>query len=148
MKALPASVLAALAPRFDAAADRLELLGGGQDFSDGTVFTFGEPARKHVLKVLGPFSSGDAAVDVAEARLACVARLADGATAALVRPVASRAGAIFERAEADGQVYLAYAYPFAPGRAAAATDAAVRSGAYRRARWKRRIEEADAALFG
>jgi len=132
VKRVPEPVLSALAPRFGATLAGLAFLGGGQDFSDGTVYRFPGPAGDQVLKILGPFPPDDAALEVAEARLACVKRLAD-AGSPLVRPVPSRAGSIFERAEADGEVYLAYAYPFAPGRAAEPSDAGVRSGTYARA---------------
>jgi Ser/Thr protein kinase RdoA (MazF antagonist) len=132
VKRVPEAVLSALAPGFGAAPEELAFLGGGQDFSDGTVYRFPGPTGDQVLKILGPFPPGDAALEVAQARLACVKRLAD-AGSPLVRPFASRAGSIFERGQAGGQVYLAYAYPFAPGRAAEPSDAAVRSGAYARA---------------
>lgn len=132
MKPLPLDVLAALARRFDADPRRLELLGGGQDYSDGTVFTFAAAGEPRVLKVLGPFSDGDGALRAAEARVDAVALLSAGGDA-LVRPLPSRAGERFEVAAAGGQVFLAYAYPFAPGRRAGAGDAAVRSGAYGRA---------------
>lgn len=132
MKRLPLAVRADLARRFGADPARLELLGGGQDFSDGTVFTFAGEAGRQVLKILGPFPPGDAAPATSEARLACVARLAEAGTA-LVRPLRSRQGAVFERAEGEGRLYLAYAYAFAPGRAARREDPAVRSGRYARA---------------
>ncbi len=132
MKRVPARVLSALAPRFGAAPAALAFLGGGQDYSDGTAYRFPGAAGDRVLKILGPFPPDDAALAVAAARLACVRRLAD-AGSPLVRPFTSRAGSIFERAEEGGEVYLAYAYPYAPGRAAEPSDAAVRSGAYARA---------------
>ncbi len=132
MKPRPGVVLAVLASRFGAEPSRLERLGGGEDFSDGTVFTYGSQGRRRVLKVLGPFPEGDGALGRAEARVEAVALLAAGGEA-LVRPLPSRAGARFETAVAGGQIFLAYAYPFAPGRTATARDAVVRSGAYARA---------------
>lgn len=132
MKTIPPEILASLARRFDTDAASLQLLGGGQDYSDGTVFTYREASRLQVLKVLGPFPSGDGALALAEARLRCVNALA-GEGSALVRPSPSRAGSTFERAEAESQAFLAYAYPFARGRAARPDDPVVRSGAYARA---------------
>lgn len=138
MKVVPPAVIDDLSARFGAAKASLTFLGGGQDWSDGTLYRFtpggavGSPGGARVIKFLSFPESDREAVLRAEDRVRFVkyfAKHLGREDLGVMEPLPSVHGSLFETVVEGGQLHLAYAYPFVPGRMAKATDVSVKSGA-------------------
>lgn len=130
MKNIPPTIRDELAGRFAMAGPELDMIGGGQDWSDGTVWL--HAGLGLVLKVLDFPIVDIAATCRAEDRLALVAHLA-GHGARIVRPLPSEAGRLFEETADAEKRYLAYCYRHVPGRPVRPSDPVVKNGAFCRA---------------
>ncbi len=136
MKRVPETVKADLCARFRGDPSTLVFLGGGQDWSDGTLFTFapsaGAGGRNMVLKVLEFREDDTGGLALAEDRLGLVRVFGENG-ARIVLPEPSRGGSIFETVKDGGRVFMAYAYAKAPGRCVDRKDAIAHKGAFYRA---------------
>lgn len=130
MRSVPDAVKRELCDRFAADGASLRFLGGGQDWSDGTLFVFG--SRPMVLKILEFRDQDKEALLRAEERVAQLRLFAEHG-ARVVLPEPSRAGRIFETVREGSCVYAAYAYAMAPGRPVSGKDRIAHSGAFYRA---------------
>lgn len=136
MKTVPDPVKRELCARFSGNPSSLKFLGGGQDWSDGTVFTF-TPADKNasrimVLKILEFAADDDGGLALAEDRLRLVRTFGE-AGARIVLPVMSANNLMFETVAEAGRVFMGYAYPLARGRPVEKNDRVVHSSAFYRA---------------
>jgi amicoumacin kinase len=129
MKRPTPEVLADLAPRFGADPARLAFLGGGQEWSDGTLYTFADGAGERVLKVLAFALADREGLARAEERLTFVRSLAD-AGCRVVLPERSPSGRLFETIDLDGATWLGYSYRKAPGRVVKDNDPWVADGSF------------------
>lgn len=135
MKQIPSPLRDDMAVRFGLDPRRLTFLGGGQDWSDGTLWR--HPALQPggpevVLKVLDlPGDDPDALVR-AEDRLKFVGHLAAHG-AGIVQPLPEASGALFSEARDSSKTYLAYCYPFVRGRTMEPSDPSLSTGAFYRA---------------
>jgi Ser/Thr protein kinase RdoA (MazF antagonist) len=137
MKSVPEPIRRELCARFSGDPSTLMFLGGGQDWSDGVLFTFAQagaaaPAASKVLKILA-FKTEDArGLAATQDRVRLVAGFKN-AGARIILPEPSTSGAIFETVEHNGSVYAAYTYALAPGRPLDKKDRLAHSSAYYRA---------------
>ena len=132
MRSLPSTVIAELSPRFGVSPEALRFLGGGKEWSDGSLYTFRARDGDRVLKFLCfPEADGEG-LERAEDRIRCV-RFFGERGCRIVTPEPSAEGALFQTCIRDGFSWLAYAYRKVPGRVVEKGDASYRSGAYFRA---------------
>lgn len=156
MKSVPEKVKMELCNRFSADPSSLAFLGGGQDWSDGTLFSYvrgdasscdapvaerhealastapGRDPRKPVsmvLKILEFRDTDGEALARAEEKLELFSGFGERG-ARIIRPEPSKGGSIFETVRDDGRVYMAYTYRKAPGRPVSEKDRCVRTGAF------------------
>ncbi|MBN1413044.1 MAG: phosphotransferase [Spirochaetales bacterium] len=129
MKHLPDQVKAELSPRFDTAPDALTFLGGGQDWSDGTLFHYTQGGVEKVVKFIEFAETDDTALLRMEEKILYVKRLAESGTR-LIEPGLSANGNCFETFSFDGKIWLAYCYSFVPGRPVRLNDPCVRNGQF------------------
>jgi Ser/Thr protein kinase RdoA (MazF antagonist) len=134
MKHIPPALRAELARDFGTSVDRLTKIGGGEDWSDGTVYEFspGPGQSPRILKILDFSQDDDLAIGRAHQRLEAVSAL--GARGCrIVSPLPRPDGSIFseriDASEARGRRYLAYSYLKVEGRTVQ-DEACSRSGAY------------------
>jgi amicoumacin kinase len=146
MKIIPDTAKNDLCRRFDADLSSLRFLGGGQDWSDGTLFTFepvhaapGAPSKAGsappmpmVIKILELKESDREACLRAEERVAFMRHLADHGARVIV-PEPSREGRIFESVREGSSVYTAYVYAMVRGRPLDGKDGIAHAGAFYRA---------------
>jgi Ser/Thr protein kinase RdoA (MazF antagonist) len=134
MKHIPPAVRAELARDFGASAELLKKIGGGENWSDGTVYEFesGSGQRQRILKILDFDRDDDLAFTRDHQRLETVSWLgAQGCR--IVSPLPRPDGSLFseriDTSEAKGRRYLAYSYLKVKGRPAQ-DEPCIRSGAY------------------
>lgn len=132
MKTLPIPVRDDLARCWNLDATRLRFLGGGQDWSDGTLFTAPVVDGEVILKILDFPTEDREALDRAMDRIRFI-RLFGDLGCRIVTPLADRSGGLFQTREEGGRFFLAYAYQKIAGRPVAVTDRFVRSGEFYRA---------------
>jgi amicoumacin kinase len=138
MKTIPEIAKNELCRRFGADPSALAFLGGGQDWSDGTLFVFDSAAagpgalRRMVLKILDAEASDRDAVSRAGERVEFMRHLADQG-ARVILPEPSREGLLFESVREGPRVYMAYAYAMVRGRPVDEKDGIAHAGAYYRA---------------
>lgn len=135
MKQIPSSLRDKIAGRFGLDPQRLTLLGGGQDWSDGTLWRHPALAAggpEVVLKILDLPADDPDALARSEDRLAFVGHLA-GCGAGIVRPLPEASGALFVEARDSEKTYVGYCYPFVRGRTLEPSDPSLATGAYYRA---------------
>jgi Ser/Thr protein kinase RdoA (MazF antagonist) len=136
MKSVPEPVKRELCARFGGETSSLKFLGGGQDWSDGVVFTFApaaSPAPKTmVLKIL-EFKADDArSLAIAEDKVRLVRAFGEQG-ARIVLPEASLNGSIFETLECGQSTFMAYVYAMVRGKTVEKGDRIAHSSAYYRA---------------
>jgi len=132
VKTLPTTIRDDLARSWNLDPSQLRFLGGGEDWSDGTLFSAPAPSsvpgEEVVLKILDfPLADRDA-LGRAEDRIRFVRFFGDQGCR-MVTPRPDLTGALFQTREQD-KLYLAYAYTKVAGRPATKTDHVVRSGAF------------------
>jgi Ser/Thr protein kinase RdoA (MazF antagonist) len=132
MKRPTPEVLADLVPRFGAQPAGLAFLGGGQEWSDGTLYTFRLGAAERVLKVIAFAGSDRDGLTRAEERVAYVRSLAE-AGCRVVLPERSPSGRLFETIDREDATWLAYSYRKAPGRVVKDDDPWLADGSFFRA---------------
>lgn len=119
-----------IAGRFGLSRSGLVLLGGGYDWSDGTVWLDRSGGR--ILKVK-QLPVGDAVgAAVTRDRLRLVGALVIGG-APLIRPLPAADGDLVVEVDTGESRFVAYTYRFVPGRPMRAHDPSVVSGGYHRA---------------
>jgi amicoumacin kinase len=128
MKNIPEGVRNEMAARFGMDPASLRLLGGGQDWSDGTLFTSGPL----VLKILDLKASDSGAIQRVEDRVRFIHAFAkSGARVIVPRP--SAAGRLYESVPEGDGLFIGYAYPFVAGRPIEAGDRIAHGGGFYRA---------------
>lgn len=132
MKTLPVPTRDDLARCWNLDPARLTFLGGGQDWSDGTLFTAPGEVGEVVLKVLDFPAEDREALDRAEDRIRFVRFFGDRGCR-IVTPLADESGNLFQTREEGGRLFLGYAYQKIPGRPVEAADESVKSGGFYRA---------------
>jgi amicoumacin kinase len=140
MKNVPKPAMDDLCARFGADPESLDLIGGGEDWSDGIVYGFtprakggeAETSSSMVIKFLGFPSSDGEALRRSRERVAFVRYFGDLGSR-IIRPEPSLNGSLDETIEVDGFVHLAYVYKKAKGRVVNKGDPSTRSGAFYRA---------------
>jgi amicoumacin kinase len=156
MKRVPKPVMEDLCGRYGVDPEAIEFLGGGEDWSDGVLYSFsprsggetsrsggetsrsgGETSRSGdaapmVIKFLAfPSSDGDA-IRRSRDRVAFVRYFGEKGSR-VIKPEPSLGGKLEEIVEADGIAHLAYVYKKAKGRVVDKSDPSTRSGAFYRA---------------
>jgi hypothetical protein len=136
VKIIPDPVKNDLCLRFGGTPESLCFLGGGQDWSDGVVFTFTpavpEAPRSKVLKII-EFKPDDAE-GLARARdKVRLVRTFGEQGARLAFPEPSPEGSLFETLEEGGRVFMAYVCVKVSGRPLEKKDRLAHSSAYYRA---------------
>lgn len=127
VKTLPPPIRDSFARDWGLDPEALTFLGGGQDWSDGTLFSTPEPGAT-VLKVLDFPVEDREALERAEERVRLVRFLGDQGCP-IVTPLTDREGRLHRARVTGDRLYLAYAYPRVPGRSFRRDDPAVESGA-------------------
>lgn len=128
MKDLPAAVRDHFAGDWNLDPATLTFLGGGKDWSDGTVFSAPTAEGDVVLKILDFPSEDREALARAEDRIRLVRFLGDQGCPIVV-PLTDKEGTLHRTKAASGRLFLAYAYRMVPGRSVNRDDPAVVSGA-------------------
>lgn len=126
MKTLPTPVRDALARSWGLSPPSLSFLGGGQDWSDGTLFSTPGPGAT-VLKVLDFPVEDRESLERAEDRVKLVKFLGDQGCP-IVTPLADLEGRLHRTRVTGDRLYLAYAYARVPGRSFRRDDPGVTSG--------------------
>lgn len=132
MKHIPQSILHAAAAHFGMDRHGLEFLGGGQDWSDGTLFQAACGGQQRVIKILQLDPADHAGLQRAEDRL-CLVRQFGERGCRIINPIPGIDGQLFRRDSGETCVYLSYAYRKVLGRSTQMADASVRDGSYFRA---------------
>jgi Ser/Thr protein kinase RdoA (MazF antagonist) len=132
MKLLPKPVLAELSSRYGTRPQDLSFLGGGQDWSDGTVYRYHGTEEERALKIISFPRTDSEALARAKRRLAIIDLFSRGG-APLAGPLSSPEGNRFETVEADGELFLAYSSRLVPGREVRPHDPCAHSGAFQKA---------------
>lgn len=134
MKTLPPSVRDELARGWGLDPLRLAFLGGGQDWSDGTLYTAAAPGSgdELVLKILDFPEEDQEALERAEDRIRFVRFFGDRGCR-IITPLPSLNGSMFEVRREEGRRFLAYAYQKVPGLPLGRHAPSMKSGAYYRA---------------
>lgn len=118
MKYLPDDIKADLARQFGTTFESLAFLGGGEDWSDGTVFEYPcaqSPTGLRVLKILSQADSEEDDWHRATERLEAVRWLGEQGCR-IVTPQRLDDGSVFRQVRQDSWRFLAYSYDKAPGR--------------------------------
>ncbi|MBN1696329.1 MAG: phosphotransferase [Spirochaetales bacterium] len=131
MKSLPDFVKNTLSPRFGADPPSIIFLGGGQDWSDGIVFRFEHSEGERVIKFVDFAQTDDKALFRMEEKILYIKRMSESGTS-VIEPELSVNGNHFEICSFEGKNWLAYSYPYVPGRPVNAGDTVVRNGMFHR----------------
>ncbi len=140
MKTIPEGVLRTLCGRFGTEAAELEFLGGGQDWSDGILYTFlrrsetggGVEPIPMVIKFLSFPASDEAALLRSRQRVEFVRYFGERGSR-IISPEPSLRGELHESLEEGGLAFVAYAYRKARGRVVEKGDPSIGTGAFFRA---------------
>ncbi len=130
MKEIPTQIRDSMASRFGMDAAALVFFGGGQDWSDGTVYRSPGPGGGPdlVLKILDFPDNDRQALARSQARLELLGPLSASGSC-LLSPRPALDGSVFVEAAEGDKRYLGYAYPFAAGRTVEEGDPCLASGA-------------------
>jgi Ser/Thr protein kinase RdoA (MazF antagonist) len=124
-----------LCGRYGADPAALEFLGGGEDWSDGVLYSFSRSSGGEgpmVIKFLSFPSSDAEAIQRTRERVAFVGYFGEKGSR-VIKPEPSLGGRLEEIAEEGGVAHLAYVYRKAKGRVVNKSDPSTRSGAFYRA---------------
>jgi Ser/Thr protein kinase RdoA (MazF antagonist) len=132
MKKLPQDIIHDSARHFGLEPAALSFLGGGQDWSDGTLYEAPHQDGQRVIKILQLEPGDRDGLRRAEDRVAFVRHFGEHGCP-IINPVPGADGRLFRVAERPEGSYLSYAYRKAEGRSISADEPAVRDGSYFRA---------------
>jgi amicoumacin kinase len=115
LKIVPNSVLNEFAGRYGVRAEDLLKFGGGEDWSDGTVYRFDARGQAMLLKIMDQADHAPHGEESLDERLRYLDYL--GANdAPIIHPVHSARDCLVERIRLDGMLYQAYAWRMIEGR--------------------------------
>ncbi|MBN1310324.1 MAG: phosphotransferase [Anaerolineae bacterium] len=116
MIAVPQTALDALANSFGTTADQLSHFGGGQEESDGVVYTYPYKGAHRLLKIMAiPTEEQQKKLFCLEERLHFVRFLGENG-AHIVFPQFSPQGKLYETALSETHVWVGYSMDIAPGK--------------------------------
>ena len=128
MKHIPEPIRDSLASAWELAPSSLKFLGGGQDWSDGTLFSAPRGGAELVIKILDFPPEDSEAPSRAEDRIRLVKALGDQGCP-IVTPLAAEDGRLYLTHSTSDRLFLAYAYEKVPGRSFRRDDEAIQTGA-------------------